>query len=144
MKTRIDTKLIDRLVESGKKLRHRLADPTLSLTAFEREPINELLATIRELAFIVDAAHDHVSATSDDSDDQPGNDDDNYSEEAAEQCDRILDLCEELPSRAEDFGLSIIDKVESIRDWIAANKHVTDAQQQALDNMEAGVRRWLD
>lgn len=64
-------------------------------------------------------------------------------EEAIEQCDNILELIEELPDRAEDFGDSIRTKVESMREWIVEHDHVTEAQQQSLDNMENGVLRWL-
>ena len=64
-------------------------------------------------------------------------------DEVLEQCDNILASCDEIPEEGEEFTLSVSEKVESIRDWCKAHGGVTEAQQQALDNMEAGVDRWL-
>ncbi|MCH7813107.1 MAG: hypothetical protein IID40_03710 [Planctomycetes bacterium] len=61
-----------------------------------------------------------------------------------EQCKRILDSVPNLPDRAEDFGLSVCEQVDSIREWIEANKHCTDALGNALDNVEQVVQKWLD
>lgn len=65
-------------------------------------------------------------------------------EEAIEQCEAILLSVDDLPERAEDFGISIAEKVNDIKAWIEKNEHVTEAQQEALDNMESGVARWLE
>lgn len=62
---------------------------------------------------------------------------------AIEQCERIIEACEELPERAEDFGMGVIDTTRGILETIETSKHVTSNQQEALDNMEAGVNRWL-
>lgn len=64
-------------------------------------------------------------------------------DEAIEQCDNILELIDELPERAEDFGMSVGEKVASIKTWIEQNDHVTDAQKQSLDNMQGAVLRWI-
>lgn len=63
---------------------------------------------------------------------------------ALEQCDLIISLCDDLPERADDFRDSIESKVGDIALWLEENERVTEAQLEALDNMEAGVRRWLD
>lgn len=65
-------------------------------------------------------------------------------DEALDQCDRIADLCEQVPERGEDFASSVLEKVESIRDWIEENDHVTEKQLKSLENMEAGVLRWVE
>ena len=65
-------------------------------------------------------------------------------EAALEQCDSILEMCDEVPEKGEDFAESIRTKVESIASWISENEHVTPAQQQALDNMERAVSRWVE
>lgn len=64
--------------------------------------------------------------------------------EACEQCDRIIELCGDLPDEAEEFSESVVEKCKSMRDWIEENGRVTDRQQEALDNMEAGANRWLE
>ncbi len=64
--------------------------------------------------------------------------------EAVEQCDRILRDCEDVPERGEDFASSIMEKVESIRDWIVKHDNVTEKQLDSLDNMESAVGRWIN
>jgi hypothetical protein len=64
-------------------------------------------------------------------------------EEALNQCDHILELCDEVPEKGEDFAESVREKVESIAEWIRENEHVTDAQKDSLNNMERGVSRWI-
>lgn len=63
---------------------------------------------------------------------------------AVEQCDRILDACEDVPERGEDFASSVMEKVESIREVIVKHDRVTEGQLSALDNMETAVGRWVD
>lgn len=62
---------------------------------------------------------------------------------AIRQCESILSDCEEIPERGEDFAAGVIEKVESIQSWIEDNKHVTQPQLDALDNMEGAVGKWL-
>ena len=108
----------------------------IDITLIERlvAATNDLIAVVRELKCLAVAAREKADAKDEKRE---------SANSASEQCDRILDLCEQLPSRAEDFGVSIIEKIESIREWITTHDHVTDAQQEALDNMEAGVEKWL-
>ena len=65
-------------------------------------------------------------------------------EEACEQCERIIEKCDEMPSRAEDFTESVREKVQGIWGTIEVSEEVTENQQNALDNMEAGLDKWLD
>lgn len=60
-----------------------------------------------------------------------------------DQCARILEMVDELPERASDFGESVGEKVADMAKWIEANKTVTEKQREALDNMESGAERWL-
>lgn len=62
---------------------------------------------------------------------------------ALELCDTILAKIEELPDAAFDFGASIEDKVGGMREWIDQNSRVTDKMTAALENMHAGVKKWL-
>lgn len=64
--------------------------------------------------------------------------------QAVEQCDRITEKCDEVPFDAIDFADSVREKARSIRSWIESNGRVTDRQQAALDNMEAGIDSWLE
>lgn len=59
------------------------------------------------------------------------------------QCNDILELLDELPDAAEDFVLSVEDKVISIRNWIDVNEHVTEKQATAIENIHQGVLRWF-
>lgn len=86
----------------------------------------------------------HATGAVDGLDDMESDDSGTDWESAIEQCEKIIDLCDELPERAEDFNFSVLEKTESIRDWIAEHETVTPAQQDALDNMESGVMRWLE
>tara|TARA_Y100000310_G_scaffold117187_1_gene115936 strand:- start:534 stop:1004 length:471 start_codon:yes stop_codon:yes gene_type:complete len=65
-------------------------------------------------------------------------------EDAYNQCDSILSLIDDIPEAGWDFGDSVKEKVDGIQSTIVLNNWVTDAQQEALDNMQAGVERWLD
>lgn len=58
--------------------------------------------------------------------------------------DDILSMIDELPDRAYDFGESIREKVEGIKQTIEERQCVTHGQWEALDNMKGGVERWLD
>ena len=64
-------------------------------------------------------------------------------EEALDACDDVLELCEELPDRAHDFGVSISEKVQGMKEWIEAEEHVTDRMEEALENMKTGVEKWM-
>lgn len=62
---------------------------------------------------------------------------------AIDQCDEILSDISDLPERAHEFGSSIEAKVVAIKEWIEEAKYVTDAQTEALANMQIGVQKWL-
>lgn len=59
------------------------------------------------------------------------------------QCDSILHRIEELPFEGEDFGSSVAEKVEGIRETIEDRGFVTEGQRHAINNMEDGVERWF-
>jgi hypothetical protein len=65
-------------------------------------------------------------------------------EEALDLGHSILDDLEELPERAEDFAASVEEKVRDILATIELGQHCTPGQWQALENLAAGVRRWLE
>lgn len=62
---------------------------------------------------------------------------------AIEQAKRIIELCEELPDRAEPFRSNVAEACEDMLQTIKSRWDVTDAQQTALDNWEEGVGRWI-
>lgn len=64
--------------------------------------------------------------------------------EALDICKEISNMVEQLPEQAEDFGQSVESKMLSIRDWIEKNDHATDKQVNALENMHAGLKKWVD
>jgi hypothetical protein len=54
-----------------------------------------------------------------------------------------LELIDELPEEAEEFGESVREKLEDIMGWAEARNHITEGQVAAVENMDAGVRKWL-
>jgi hypothetical protein len=64
--------------------------------------------------------------------------------EAIEQCERIMEKIHDVPEAGEDFAASVSEKVDSIWQWIEEHGRVTPKQQEALDNMESGLDRWLE
>lgn len=64
-------------------------------------------------------------------------------EVAIELCNEIIDKLEELPEAAEDFADSVRDKVLDIHEWIDSRNHCTKSQYGSLENMLAGVERWI-
>lgn len=64
--------------------------------------------------------------------------------DAIDLCDEILSKLDDLPDEAEDFGLSVGQKAESIKVYIERNGYVTAKQKTALENMLEGVDRWLE
>ena len=63
-------------------------------------------------------------------------------DEAIELCDEILSELDELPDRAGDFADSVREKVESIQAFAEERGYITEAQADALLNMQRGVQRW--
>lgn len=64
--------------------------------------------------------------------------------EALEQCERIIEMCGEMPERGEDFSTSVEEGCREVMATIESMNHVTADQQRALDNWEGGLSRWLD
>lgn len=69
-------------------------------------------------------------------------------EKACDQCDEILRMInEDLSTRAwdkgGDFFESVKEGVEDMRDTIVEHDRVTENQQQALDNWQEGVGKWI-
>lgn len=68
-------------------------------------------------------------------------------EDASAQCDRIVDMIDELDSRtldkAADFFESVRGKVSAMQETIDRMKQISPKQRQALDNMEDGVSKWV-
>lgn len=61
---------------------------------------------------------------------------------ALEFCAELIEAANELPERAEDFAASVVEKTESIAEWIDTESRVTEKMASALENMRAGVDRW--
>lgn len=61
---------------------------------------------------------------------------------ALEFCAQLIEDAGDLPEVAEDFAASVIEKVESMAEWIDTESRVTDNIATALENMRAGVDKW--
>lgn len=55
----------------------------------------------------------------------------------------IMDKLSDLPERAEEFAISVEQKTVSIIKWVEENDHATDKQINSLQNMNAGIDKWL-
>lgn len=64
-------------------------------------------------------------------------------EEAIGYAEDILSDLDDLPERAEDFRESVREKVEGMKDWMEEHQAVTDKMIAALENMRAGLNKWL-
>ena len=63
-------------------------------------------------------------------------------EDALNLVAEIESEADDVPERGEDFATSVVEKAKDIGSTIEENEHVTDAQQDALDNMMSGLQRW--
>ena len=63
--------------------------------------------------------------------------------EAYDLIAEIENLAVEVPERGEDFAQSVIDKVNSIKQTIETNERFTVGQKTALENMKAGLEKWI-
>lgn len=63
-------------------------------------------------------------------------------EELLDELGRALD---DMPDtgKAAGFHDSVSEKASSMREYLDANGELTDRQVEALENMLAGVRRWI-
>ena len=73
-------------------------------------------------------------------DDLPNEDD---VERAADLIEEIEGLVEELPERAENFGMGVSETARDIAIQIEEEDRVTKKQLMALENMLEGLRRWF-
>jgi len=64
-------------------------------------------------------------------------------EVALELISEIEQLVEDLPERAEDFGMSVQETANDIAVHIEETSHVTKKQITALENMLDGLQRWF-
>ena len=61
-----------------------------------------------------------------------------------DKIDEALAVLDEInDEKAQGFVESVEKKLNGIRSWIDTNERVTDKQQQAVENMLAGARKWL-
>lgn len=65
-------------------------------------------------------------------------------QEATDLVSSILEGCDEIPERGEEFAESVREKAADIGNTIEERQFVTDSQLRALENMLAGVNRWID
>lgn len=65
-------------------------------------------------------------------------------DEAIELCEAIERDAADIPSNGEEFASSVIDKAGDIRASIEEKGFATDKQITALENMHAGVLRWIE
>jgi hypothetical protein len=63
--------------------------------------------------------------------------------EALKQCERIAEMCGEVPERGEEFADSVASGVREIAETIQQQNRITADQQRALDNWESGVAKWI-
>lgn len=64
--------------------------------------------------------------------------------EALELANSILKDLGDLPEEAAEFAESVERKVTDMAEWIESKDHCTEKQSTALQNMRAGVDRWLE
>jgi hypothetical protein len=64
-------------------------------------------------------------------------------DEALDLAEEILTDLDDLPERAEDFKESVLEKVTGMKDWIEEHQAVTEKMATALQNIRAGVDKWL-
>lgn len=63
-------------------------------------------------------------------------------EKAMSLVEEIRDLAEVVCEDGQEFAQSVLERTESIADWVEENKTATDAQIEALENMLDGMEAW--
>jgi len=63
-------------------------------------------------------------------------------EESLENANRLLEATDRLPDKCLGFRDGVQERLESMRYWIETNEHVTEPMKDAMDNIEAGMRKW--
>lgn len=61
-----------------------------------------------------------------------------------EQVGEILEKLDDLPDRAIDFREGVEEKLRGMLTWMEKNQHVTPKMVTAIENMAAGVDKWLN
>lgn len=69
--------------------------------------------------------------------------DEDFKNLTLEMGEEILEMIDELPSRAQDFGESAADTVRSIMESIESRGFATQGQAVALGNIQSGVEKWF-
>jgi hypothetical protein len=62
-------------------------------------------------------------------------------QEWLDTCNRILEECEDVPERAEDFAMSVSERIESMAEWIEENRRITPKMIAAIENMDEALQR---
>lgn len=73
-----------------------------------------------------------------------GKPDDSDVKYALELCEAIDSMADDVPERGSDFADSVRDKAHDIAFSIEEKDFVTEGQINALENMHAGLQRWID
>lgn len=69
---------------------------------------------------------------------------DKWVRDALKQCQEILYLIDTMPEVGwESYGHSAAETVDGIQETIGRRQSVTEKQQEALDNIQAGVEAWF-
>ncbi len=56
----------------------------------------------------------------------------------------VLGLCEDVPEAGQEYAESVYEKVSSIMETISSKERVTDRQLEAMQNMRAGLEKWIE
>ncbi len=67
---------------------------------------------------------------------------DDYGQDTLDLINEIRDEYPRIWARGEDFLADVEAKILAVRETVAQTGHVSPRQQAALDNWDAGVRRW--
>jgi len=63
---------------------------------------------------------------------------------ALERITEAKELLEQITAdAAADFVTSVTEKLDDMAEWITENSHVTERQEEAIENMIGGIEKWL-
>lgn len=65
-------------------------------------------------------------------------------EEFIDECSEVMDLLEDLPSKADGYVSNVDEKVSGIQNWVEEAEHCTDNQKNAIANIRRGAERWME
>jgi hypothetical protein len=69
--------------------------------------------------------------------------DDNGWQQAVEDLDAVLSMCDDVPERGEDFADSVRDGAIDMQEWIKKEKYVSADQRRSIENWKDGLMRWI-